>query len=64
MVDAGLQFRATKDLDIALGIEPLDVAFAETFWRLIDAGGYEVRAKADGGKLYRFASRRPKAILT
>lgn len=58
MTDAGLAFRATRDLDIVLVIELLDVAFAEAFWRFIDAGGYEVRAKGDGAKLYRFA--RPK----
>ncbi len=59
MADAGLQFRATKDLDVVLVIELLDVAFAEAFWRFIQAGGYEVRSKGDGGKLYRFA--KPKA---
>lgn len=56
MVDAGLQFRATKDLDVVLVIELLDVAFAEAFWAFIEAGGYEVRSKGDGGKLYRFAN--------
>jgi hypothetical protein len=59
MADAGLQFRTTKDLDIVLVIELLDVAFAEAFWRFIEASGYEVRSKGDGGKLYRFA--KPKA---
>lgn len=59
MAHACLQFRTTKDLDIVLVIELLDVAFAEAFWRFIEAGGYEVRSKGDGGKLYRFA--KPKA---
>mgnify|MGYP001195776383 CR=1 FL=1 len=59
MVDAGLQFRATKDLDVVLVIELLDVAFAEAFWDFIRAGDYEVRSRGEGGKLYRFA--RPRA---
>lgn len=59
MEDAGLPFRATKDLDVVLIVELLDASFAEAFWGFIEAGGYDVRAKADGGKLYRFA--KPKA---
>jgi hypothetical protein len=54
MDEAGLAFRATKDLDVVLLVELLDASFAEAFWAFIDAGGYERRAKADGGKLYRF----------
>lgn len=33
MEDAGLAFRATKDLDVVLHIEAIDAAFGETFWR-------------------------------
>lgn len=55
MDDVGLDFRATKDLDIVLIVEALDTAFSETFWAFIDAGGYEVRERSDGEKiLYRF----------
>lgn len=39
---------------MVLIVELLDARFAEAFWAFIDAGGYERRAKADGGKLYRF----------
>jgi len=52
--EAGIEFRATKDLDVVLLVELLDASFAERFWAFIEAGGYERRAKADGGKLYRF----------
>ena len=31
LTEAGLQFRATKDLDIVLCIEALDAAFARAF---------------------------------
>lgn len=58
MEEAGLGFRLTKDFDVVLLVELLDAAFAEAFWAFIEAGGYERREKADGGKLYRF--QRPK----
>jgi hypothetical protein len=59
MEEAGLGFRLTKDFDVVLLVEGLDAGFAETFWAFIEAGGYEWREKADGGKLYRF--QRPTA---
>lgn len=34
MEQAGLEFRATKDLDIVLHIEALNSAFGKTFWGL------------------------------
>ncbi|HLD68349.1 MAG TPA: hypothetical protein VJA19_20195 [Pseudomonas sp.] len=55
MEEVGLDFRATKDLDLVLIVEALDVRFAEQFWRFVEAGGYEVREK--GGRppqFYRF----------
>ncbi|MGH7024385.1 MAG: hypothetical protein ACREEB_12455 [Caulobacteraceae bacterium] len=54
MDEAGLPFRATKDFDVVLFVEVLDARFAEAFWTFVEVGGYERRAKADGGKLYRF----------
>jgi hypothetical protein len=55
MSNAGLPFRATKDLDIVLCIEALDVAFAEAFWAFIAEGGYQIRETATGRKqFYRF----------
>ena len=32
MEEAGLEFRATKDLDIVLHVEALTPAFGEAFW--------------------------------
>ena len=54
--EAGLEFRATKDLDIVLHVESLTPRFGEVFWRFIDSGGYEIRQAADTGKpvFYRF----------
>ena len=56
MEEAGLEFRATKDLDIVLHIEALSPSFGEVFWRFIEAGGYEIRQASDTGKpvFYRF----------
>lgn len=53
---AGLDFRATKDLDIVLHIEALTPAFGEIFWSFIESGKYEIREASDTGKpvLYRF----------
>lgn len=53
--EAGLRFRATKDLDIVLCIESLDEAFGRAFWEFVNAGGYKTRESADGkGCFYRF----------
>lgn len=56
MEDAGLPFRATKDLDIVLHVEVLTPAFGEAFWRFVAAGGYQLRQVSDTGKpkFYRF----------
>lgn len=56
MEEAGLEFRATKDLDIVLHIEALTPEFGEVFWRFVEAGGYKTRqSSADGKpKVYRF----------
>ncbi len=54
MDEAGLPFRLTKDLDVVLLIELLDVSFVDAFWAFVEDGGYERREKADGGNLYRF----------
>jgi hypothetical protein len=56
MEEAGLDFRATKDLDIVLIVEALDPAFSETFMAFVEAGGYEIRQRSEGERiLYRFA---------
>jgi len=55
MGDVGLQFRATKDLDIVLCIEALDAEFAQAFWAFVKAGKYQVQETATGDKrFYRF----------
>lgn len=56
MDDAGLDFRATKDLDIVLIVEALDSAFSAAFMAFVEAGGYEIRQRGEGERvLYRFA---------
>ena len=56
MEEAGLAFRATKDLDIVLHVEALTPAFGQAFWRFVETGGYEIRQSSDTGKpiFYRF----------
>lgn len=55
MEEAGLPFRATKDLDILLVVEALDAAFCERMWQFIKDGGYEIRqTNAWHPRLYRF----------
>ena len=56
MEEAGLEFRATKDLDIVLHVEALTPAFAKAFWRFVADGGYEIRQASHTGKpiFYRF----------
>lgn len=52
---AGLEPRATKDLDIVLCVEVLDANFGIAFWEFIRAGGYEIQEKSEGEKsFYRF----------
>jgi hypothetical protein len=61
LASQGLSFRATKDLDIVLILEALDQSFVERFWQFIEAGQYEIRERAEGGReLYRFS--RPKDV--
>lgn len=55
MSDAGLAFRATRDLDIVLCLEALDREFAEAFWAFVHAGGYGHNEVASPDKkFYRF----------
>ena len=50
MEEAGLAFRATKDLDIVLHVEALTPAFGQAFWKFVETGGYEIRQASDTGK--------------
>ena len=55
MNDAGLQFRATKDLDIVLCVESFDAAFAKAFWAFVKDGGYQLQETTEGKtRFYRF----------
>ncbi len=56
---AGLDFRATKDIDMVLCVEVVDAAFGNSFSTFLEAGGYEARERSAGEKeFYRF--HRPK----
>ena len=55
LTDAGLTFRATKDLDIVLCLESVDTGFGEAFWSFVRAGEYQsLEAAADGPRFHRF----------
>ncbi len=55
MENAGLDFRATKDLDIVLCVEALSMDFVVRFKQFIKAGGYAVSEREDQSKcFYRF----------
>lgn len=57
--DAGVPFRATKDLDIVLCVESLDADFARAFWAFVKQGEYETQESSTGEKrFYRF--KKPK----
>jgi hypothetical protein len=56
MEEAGLEFRATKDLDIVLHIEALSPSFGEVFWRFIEAGRYEIRQASDTKNIRKHAN--------
>ncbi|MBE9553012.1 MAG: hypothetical protein IMF05_06090 [Proteobacteria bacterium] len=56
---AGLRFRATKDIDMVLCVEVVDAAFGERFNAFLDAGGYEARERSNGKKEY-YRFHRPK----
>jgi hypothetical protein len=51
----GLEFRATKDMDMVMIVEALDAAFVKRFWEFVEAGKYQGRFRAEDGRpLYRF----------
>ena len=56
MEEVGLDFRATKDLDIVLCVEALDSSFVTAFWEFVHAGRYNNKQKSTGKRLfYRFS---------
>ncbi len=61
MVEAGLEFRATKDLDIVLCAEALNAEFVQKFWDFVKEGEYEHLEKSSGDKqFYRFVKPKNK----
>lgn len=55
MTEAGLDFRATKDIDLVLSIEAVDAGFGRRFWDYVVDAGYEHRNKSTGEpQFYRF----------
>lgn len=50
--DEGLEFRATKDLDIVLCVEVVEPEFAKAFKGFLEAGGYQARERSDGQREY------------
>ncbi len=52
---AGLDFRATRDIDMVLCVEVVEAEFGRAFHAFLDAGGYQARERSDGRKeFYRF----------
>lgn len=57
MADGGLDFRATKDIDLVLIVEALNVTFGRRFWEYVGMAGYEHRNKSTGEpQFYRFTN--------
>lgn len=57
MSEAGLSFRATKDIDMVLIVESLTPEFGARFWSYIIDGNYEHRNKSTGEpQFYRFSN--------
>jgi len=50
----GVNFRATKDLDIILVAEALSADFVRRFWQFIRQGGYSIAQIGEQKKFYRF----------
>ena len=65
MTDEGLDFRATKDIDLVLIVEAVSAAFGKQLWDYIIAGGYEHRNKSTGeSEFYRFTNPQSKDYPT
>ncbi len=56
MTEVGLDFRATKDIDLVLIVEAVDVNFGKKFWEYVKQAGYEHRNRSSGvSQFYRFS---------
>ena len=56
MMEDGLDFRATKDIDLVLIIEAVDANFGKKFWEYVKQAGYVHYNKSSGvPQFYRFS---------
>lgn len=63
MDEAGLDYRATKDLDLVLCVEALSEVFVKHFWEFIKLGEYASVHKSTGKKcFYRFTEPKDKSF--
>ncbi len=61
MTEEGLDFRATKDIDMVLILEMLNANFGKTFWKYVVSAGYEHCNKSTGNpQFYRFTNPKSK----
>lgn len=61
--EAGLEPRATKDLDIVLCLEALDANFGKIFWDFVTEGGYEnYQSTKEKPIFYRFTKPKDQAF--
>ena len=57
MTDGGLDFRATKDIDLVLIVEAVNDRFAARFWDYVTDAGYEHMNRSTGvPQFYRFSN--------
>lgn len=57
MSEAGLDFRATKDIDLVVIVETFDVMFGRKFWEYVKKAGYQNCSKSTGfPQFYRFSN--------
>jgi hypothetical protein len=65
MEEAGIPFRATKDLDIVLCVEVLNQEFVSAFKKFVNQGNYQNRQQSTGKDIfYRFSSPENKDFPT
>lgn len=56
MTEEGMDFRATKDIDLVLIVEAISADFGKTFWEYVKAAGYRHCNKSSGvPQFYRFS---------
>ena len=57
MTEEGMDFRATKDIDLVLIVEAISADFGRTFWEYVKAAGYQHCNKSSGvPQFYRFSN--------